>query len=234
MFSENLLDSRSKEVLELAKNIAQQRNDKLVDTDHLLLALLQTKDSPLVKVLEKRGIDTKDLQQKVNEYLNDVYGQLDKAVREYIEYLRTLQSQLSQVKSSVQQITSELKKIKKAERELENELRYEESFWGGFGSSARLELERLRRYEKELKSQLASIQSQLQQLTDQETVDAFLNGEISLSALLYKIIENSDLVKQLQEIGISPDRVVVKIAEEVLGTKSGKIYSNNFINFTKI
>ncbi len=229
MFSENLLDSRSKDVLELAKNIAQQRNDKLVDTDHLLLALLQTKDSPLVKVLEKRGIDTKDLQQKVNEYLNDVYGQLDKAVREYIEYLRTLQNQLSQVKSSVQQITSELKKVKKAERELENELRYEESFWGGFGSSARLELERLRRYEKELKSQLASIQSQLLQLTDQETVDAFLNGEISLSALLYKIIENSDLVKQLQEIGISPDRVIVKIAEEVLGTKSGKIYSNNFI-----
>ncbi|RMD47260.1 MAG: AAA family ATPase, partial [Aquificota bacterium] len=39
----------------------------------------------------------------------------------------------------------------------------------------------------------------------------------------------SDLVKQLDEIGLSPDRVVVKIAEEVLGTKSGKIYSNKLV-----
>ncbi len=229
MFSENLLDSRSKEVLELAKKIANQRNDKLVDTDHLLLAVLEAKDSPLIKVLEKRGIDTKDLKGKINEYLNDIYGQVDKAIREYIDYLRTLQGQLSQVKSNIQQISTELQKIKRAEKELENELRYEESFWGGFGSSARLELERLRRYEKELKSQLASIQTQLKQLADEETVDAFLNGELSLSAFLYKIIENSDLVKQLKELGISPDRVIVKIAEEVLGTKSGKIYSNNLI-----
>ncbi len=229
MFSENLLDSRSKEILELAKKIAQQRNDKLVDTDHLLVAVLEAKDSPLVKVLEKRGIDTKDLRSKINEYLNDVYGQIDKAIKDYIDYLKTLQGQLSQVKSNIQQITSELQKIKRAEKELENELRYEESFWGGFGSSARLELERLRRYEKELKSQLASVQSQLKQLTDEETADAFLSGELSLSAFLYKIIENSDLVKQLEELGISPDRVIVKIAEEVLGTKSGKIYSNKLI-----
>ncbi len=229
MFSENLLDSRSKELLERAKSIANQRGDKLVDTDHLLQAVLLMKDSPIVKILEKRGIDTKDLKQKVNEYLSDLYGQIDKAVIEYIDYLRNLQNQLSQVKSSIQNITDELKKIKRAEKEIENELRYEESFWGGFGSSARLELERLRRYEKELKSQLSTIQTQLKQLADPETVDAFLRGELSLSSFIYKIIENSDLIKQVKELGISPDRVVVKIAEEVLGTKSGKIYSNNLI-----
>ncbi len=229
MFSENLLDSRSKELLESAKSIANQRGDKLVDTDHLLQAVLLMKDSPIVKILEKRGIDTKDLKQKVNEYLSDLYGQIDKAVIEYIDYLRNLQNQLSQVKSSIQNITDELKKIKRAEKELENELRYEESFWGGFGSSARLELERLRRYEKELKSQLSTIQTQLKQLADPETVDAFLRGELSLSSFIYKIIENSDLIKQVKDLGISPDRVVVKIAEEVLGTKSGKIYSNNLI-----
>ena len=229
MFSENLLDSRSKELLERAKSIANQRGDKLVDTDHLLQAVLLMKDSPIVKILEKRGIDTKDLKQKVNEYLSDLYGQIDRAVIEYIDYLRNLQNQLSQVKSSIQNITDELKKIKRAEKELENELRYEESFWGGFGSSARLELERLRRYEKELKSRLSTIQTQLKQLADPETVDAFLRGELSLSSFIYKIIENSDLIKQVKELGISPDRVVVKIAEEVLGTKSGKIYSNNLI-----
>ncbi len=229
MFSENLLDSKSKEILEQAKSIAQRRGDKLVDTDHLLQAILLTKDSPLVKILEKRGIDTKDLKQKINEYLNDLYNQVDKAVVDYIDYLKSLQNQLSQVKTSIQNISSELQKIKKAERELENELRYEESFWGGFGSSARLELERLRRYEKELKSQLSSIQGQLNQLAEPETVDAFLRGELSLSSFLYKIIENSDLIKQIKDLGLSPDRVIVKIAEDVLGTKSGKIYANNLI-----
>ena len=230
MFSENLLDKRSKDVLEEAKSKARARGDRLVDTDHLLLALISRKDSPLTKVLEKRGIDTKDLVQKVNEYLKDLYSQIDKSIKDYVSYVKDLQSQLSQVKSSINQITNELKKIAQAKKQLEQELKYEEnSFWGGFGSSTRLEYERLLRYEKELKSQLAQIKNSLLQVMDEQTADAFLNGDISLSAVLYKIIENSDFVKQLKDLGISPDRVVVKIAEEALGTKSGKIYSNNLV-----
>jgi len=64
---------------------------------------------------------------------------------------------------------------------------------------------------------------------DEETADRFISGEVSLSSVLYKIIENSDLVKQLKDLGISPDRVVVKIAEASLGTKTGKIYSSNLV-----
>ncbi len=230
MFSENLLDSRSKEYIESAKKIAQQRGDRLVDTDHLLLALISKKDSPIVKVLEKRGIDTKDLVKKINEYLNDLYSQIDKSVREYIDYLKNLQTQLTQVKNNVQQIQNELKKVISAKKQLEQELRYEEtSFWGGFGSSARLEYDRLNRYERELKSQLAQIKSSLIQVMDEETADKFLSGDVSLSAVLYKIIENSDFVKQVSDLGISPDRVVVKIAEEVLGTKSGKVYASKLV-----
>ncbi|RUM49637.1 MAG: ATP-dependent Clp protease ATP-binding subunit [Hydrogenothermus sp.] len=230
MFSENLLDQKSKEILESAKSNANARKDRLVDTDHLLLAIISKKDSPLVKVLEKRGIDTKDLIQKIQEYLNDLYSQIDKSTREYIDYLKNLQNQLSQVKANINQITEEIQKVAQAKRQLENELRYEESsFWGGFGSSTRLEYERLSRYEKELKGQLNQIKSSLLQVIDEATANAFLNGEASLSSVLYKIIENSDFVKQIDELGLSPDRIIVKIAEEVLGTKSGKVYANKLI-----
>ena len=230
MFSENLLDNRSKDYLEEAKQIAQRRGDRLVDTDHLLLALISKKDSPIVKVLEKRGIDTKDLVQKINEYLNDLYSQIDKSIKEYTDYLRNLQNQLTQVKGNVQKIQSQLKEVLRAKKQLEQELRYEESsFWGGFGSSSRLEYERLSRYENQLKSQLSQIKNSLLQVLDEETANRFLNGEISLSAVLYKIIENSDFVKQVSDLGLSPDRVVVRIAEEVLGTKSGKVYASKLV-----
>ncbi|WP_029521351.1 AAA family ATPase [Persephonella sp. IF05-L8] len=230
MFSENLLDKRSKEYLETAKSIANRRGDRLTDTDHLLMALISKEGSPLRKVLEKRGIDVKDLRQKIEEYLNDLYSQIDKSTREYINYIKDLQGQLTRIRNDVLKILDELKKVSSAKKRLENELRYEESsFWGGFGSSAKLEYERLNRYEKELKSQLSQIKNSLLQVMDEETADKFLSGETGLSAILYKIIENSDFVKQLKDLGISPDRVIVKIAEETLGTKSGKIYASNLI-----
>ena len=230
MFSENLLDKRSKEFLDTARSIAEKRGDRLVDTDHLLIAFISKEDSPLRKVLEKRGIDTKDLKGKIQEYLNDLYAQIDKSTNEYINYIRDLQRQLAGVKNDILKIQEELKKISSAKKQLENELRYEESsFWGGFGSSARLEYEKLSRYEKELKNQLISIKNSLLQIIDEDTADRFLSGEVSLSSLLYKVIENSDFVKQLKDLGISPDRIVVKIAEASLGTKTGKIYSSNLV-----
>ena len=230
MFSENLLDKRSKEFLDTARSIAEKRGDRLVDTDHLLIAFISKEDSPLRKVLEKRGIDTKDLKGKIQEYLNDLYAQIDKSTNEYINYIRDLQRQLAGVKNDILKIQEELKKISSAKKQLENELRYEESsFWGGFGSSARLEYEKLSRYEKELKNQLISIKNSLLQIIDEDTAERFLSGEVSLSSLLYKVIENSDFVKQLKDLGISPDRVVVKIAEASLGTKTGKIYSSNLV-----
>jgi len=149
MFSENLLDKRSKEFLETAKSIAERRKDRLIDTDHLLLAFISKEDSPLRKVLEKRGIDTKDLKAKIQEYLNDLkiqeylndlYSQIDKSTNEFVNYIKDLQNQLAGIKNDVIKIQEELKKIASAKRQLENELRYEESsFWGGFGSSVRLD-----------------------------------------------------------------------------------------------
>ena len=230
MFSENLLDIRSKNILDRAKSIAKEREDRLVDTDHLLMAFLSIEDSPLIKVLEKRGIDTRDLKEKIKENLNDLYKQVDKSTKEYIEYLQNLKNQLTQIKSSITKIQEELKRVLATKKQLENELRYEESsFWGGFGSSARFEYERITRYENELKGQLEQIKSSLLKVMDEQTASAFINGEISLSAVLYKVIEKSDFIKQIDEVGLSPDRVIVKITEEVLGTKSGKIYANKLI-----
>ncbi|WP_457626833.1 AAA family ATPase [Persephonella sp.] len=230
MFSENLLDKRSREFLENAKFLAEKRKDKLVDTDHLLLSFISREDSPLRKVLEKRGIDTKDLRQKIEEYLNDLYSQIDKSTADYIRYIKDLQNQLTGIKNEILKIQEELKKIAGAKKQLENEIRYEESsFWGGFGSSARLEYERLTRYEKELKNRLIQIKNSLLQIMDEDTAERFISGDASLSAVLYKVIENSDFVRQLKELGISPDRVIVKIAEEALGTKTGKIYSSNLV-----
>ncbi len=230
MFSENLLDKKSKEILETAKSIAERRKDRLVDTDHLLMALIGKEDSPLRKVLEKRGIDTKDLKKKVEEYLNDLYAQIDKSTADYIRYIKDLQSQLTSIKNDILKIQDEIKRISAAKRELENELRYEEtSFWGGFGSSARIEYERLLRYEKDLKNQLIRIKNSLLQIMDEDTANSFISGEVALSSVLYKVIENSDFVRQIKDLGISPDRVVVKIAEEALGTKTGKVYSNYLI-----
>ncbi len=226
MFSENLLDSKSKELLEAAKYIAKQRGDALVDTDHLLSALLKREDSPLVKVLEKRGIDTKDLNQKISEYLNDLYQQIDSSIKEYVDYLNSLQGQLKEVRTQVLTILKELEKIERAKAQLEQELRYERDMWGGFGSSAQREYDKLVRYEQQLKSQLSQIERSLYQLADKDTIEKFLSGDLSLSAFLYKIVENSDLVKQVDELGFSPDRIIVTITEKVLGTKSGKIYAS--------
>jgi ATP-dependent Clp protease ATP-binding subunit ClpB len=174
--------------------------------------------------------DFLDLKEKIKENLNDLYKQVDKSTKEYIEYLQNLKSQLTQVKSSITKIQEELKRILATKRQLENELRYEESsFWGGFGSSTRFEYERITRYENELKGKLEQIKSSLLNVMDEQAASAFINGEISLSAVLYKVIEKSDFIKQIDEIGLSPDRVIVKITEEVLGTKSGKIYANKLI-----
>ena len=54
MFSENLLEKKAKDLLEQAKSIAFKNNDSMVDTDHLLLALISKDDSPLLKILEKK------------------------------------------------------------------------------------------------------------------------------------------------------------------------------------
>ncbi|MEZ0323631.1 MAG: AAA family ATPase [Hydrogenothermaceae bacterium] len=224
MFSENLLDKKSREILETAKSIARRNNDPLVDTDHLLLALIQRDDSPLIKILEKRGIDKKSLEENIQSYLNDIYSQIDKAVNDYVNYLKNLQSQLNEVRSQTLNIYKELRDVK-AEKDRIRRYSSEGFLFGG----SRLELERLNLYEKQLESQISSIKSQLSQIADSQTVDRFLSGDISLLNFLYKVIENSSLLKQIEELGFSKDRFEEKIISSLTGSHTSKVYSSKFI-----
>ncbi|WP_299239568.1 AAA family ATPase [Sulfurihydrogenibium sp.] len=227
MFSENLLEKKAKDLLEQAKSIALKNNDSMVDTDHLLLALISKDDSPLLKILEKRGIDKKALKENITSYLNDIYSQINKAVEDYSNYLKTLQSQLTQARNQALEIYKELRNVKAQKERLKRDLSYERGFF--FGGGSRLELERLTIYEKQLESNLTSLKSQLAQLTDSNTADKFLSGDINLLSFLYKIIENSSLIKQIEDLGFSKDRFVEKIIENVTGSKTSKVYSSKLI-----
>jgi len=227
MFSENLLEKKAKDLLEQAKNIASKNNDSMVDTDHLLLALISKDESPLLKILEKRGIDKKALRENITSYLNNYYSQISKAVEDFSNYLKNLQSQLTQARNQALEIYKELRNVKAQKERLKRDLSYEREFF--FGGGSRLELERLTIYEKQLESNLNSLKSQLAQLMDSNTADKFLSGEINLLSLLYKIIENHSLIKQIEDLGFSRDRFVEKIIENVTGSKTSKVYSSKLI-----
>ncbi len=227
MFSENLLDKKAKEILELSKSIAVKNNDSMVDTDHLLLALISKGDSPLMKILEKRGIDKKALKENITNYLNDIYNQINKAVEDYSNYLKNLQSQLSQARNQASEIYKELKYIKTQKEKLKRELSFESEFF--FSGKSRLELEKLSIYEKQLESNLRDLKSQLSQLTDSISAEKFLSGDINLLSFIYKIAENDSLIKQVEDLGFSKDRFVEKIIEKVIGSKTSKVYSSKLV-----
>lgn len=227
MFSENLLDKKAKEILELSKSIAAKNNDSMIDTDHLLLALISKDNSPLLKILEKRGIDKKALKENITNYLNNIYNQINKAVADYSNYIKNLQSQLSQARNQALEIYKELRDIRTQKERLKRNLSYESEFF--FGGGSKLELERLSIYEKQLESNLKDLKSQLSQLTDTATAEKFLSGDINLLSFIYKIVENDSLLKQIEDLGFSKDRFVEKIIENVTGSKTSKIYSSKLI-----
>jgi len=227
MFSENLLERKAKNLLEQAKSIAFKNNDSMVDTDHLLLALISKDDSPLLKILEKRGIDKKALRENITSYLNNYYSQISKAVEDFVNYIKSIQPQLIEKRNQAIEINKELRNVKIHKERLKRDLSYEREFF--FGGGSRLELERLTIYEKQLESNLNSLKSQLAQLTDSNTADKFLSGDINLLSFLYKIIENHTLIKQIEDLGFSKDRFVEKIIENVTGSKTSKVYSSKLI-----
>lgn len=224
MFSENLLDAKSRNLLEKAKSIAERQSDPILDTDHLLLALIEQDDSPLLKILEKRGVDKKSLKENVKSYLNDIYSQIDKAIDDYTNYLKNLQNQLTNLRTKALELYRELKDIK-AEKE-----RIKRYSSGGFlFGSTEIQLQKLALYEKQIESQIDSIKSQLAQLVDRKVADGFLSGDISLLNFLYKIIENSSLIKQIEELGFSKDRFEEKIIQRLTSSASSKVYASKFI-----
>ncbi|MCX7738859.1 MAG: AAA family ATPase [Hydrogenothermaceae bacterium] len=224
MFSENLLDKKSRELLERAKDLASKMGDVILDTDHLLLALIERDDSPLLKILEKRGIDKNSLRDNVQQYLRNIYSQIDKVLDENVNHIKNLQNQLSQLRSNALELYKELKDVKAEKDRLR---KY--SSGGFFFGSDEIKLQRLSLYEKQLESKINSIKSQLIQLVDSASAERFLSGEISLLNFLYKIVENSPLIKQIDEIGFSKDRFEEKIIQRITSLPTSKVYSSKLI-----
>ena len=230
MISENLFSAKSLEYLEKAKEVARQEGDTKVDTDHLLLALLSDETSPLAKLLEKRGIDRRDFLQKIKEHLENLKEQINKAVEQEAQHLINLRSQIMQVKSDIGGVQVELSKIRKAKDQIREEIERARRY-GDFWTleSLELELRRLESLEQNYRRQLESVEKSLSSVFKSEDVRAFLDNRLSIDGLIRKAIEDSPLLKQVKEIGISPDRVIDKVSQKVFGKKPTFDYSQNLI-----
>ncbi len=75
---------QSQNLLRVAQKIAQDRQESITDTDHLLLALFELKDrNPFRRWLEKRGIAPEAVEEQLRKALEGFYAQLDQSVESY-------------------------------------------------------------------------------------------------------------------------------------------------------
>ena len=230
MFSENLLSKRTLDYLEKAKEIAKAQGDTKVDTDHLLLSLLMDEKSSLSKLLEKRGVDTKALYKRVLEYLQRLNQQLEKAIQQEANHLIDLRSKIMQVKSDIGNVQIELEKIRRAKERVRDELERARRY-GDYWSIRELqvELSRLERVDAHYRQQLEGVEKSLSTVFSTEDVRAFLDGKLSIDGLVRKALESSSLVEQVKELGISPERVIDKVAKKVFGKEPTFDYSKNLV-----
>ncbi len=226
MISENLFSSKSLEYLEKAKAIALQQKDTKVDTDHLLIALLSDEKSPLSRFLEKRGVEPSEFLKRIREYTESLKGQIEKGIQQEAQQLINLRSQIMQIKSSLGDLQTELNRLREAKsrikKEIETAKRYAD-YWEY--ESLSLELRRLEALEDKYLQQLRSIEKSLSSVFKEDDIKAFVENRLSIDGLIRKALENSPLVQQVKEIGISPDRIIDKIGEKVFGRKTVVDYS---------
>ncbi|NPA32256.1 MAG: AAA domain-containing protein, partial [Aquificae bacterium] len=206
--------------------IAKEHKDTKVDTDHLMIALLSDEKSPLSKYIEKRGIDRKEFLKKVLEYLENLRSQLEKAIDAEAQNLIQLRTQIMEVKSNIGNVQAELSKIRQAKEKLLRELEYARRY-GDWWTEETLELElrQLEAAESSLRRQLEQVEKSLSTVFSPEDVKAFLENKLSIDGLIRKALEKSPLIEQVKELGISPDRIIDKIAEKVFGKKPAFDYS---------
>ncbi len=230
MFSENLLSAGSLSYLNKAKELARSRGDTKVDTDHLLLVFLMEEKSPLVKYLEKRGVDAKGLYRKIYEYIEKLSSQINRAVEQEATHLIDLRSKVMQVKSDIGQVQIELQKVRNAKERIKSELERAKRY-GDYWSlqELQIELSRLERLESNYRSQLESVERSLSSLFKQGDVKAFLENRLSIDGLIRKALESSSLVEQIKELGVSPERVIDPVSKKVFGKEPTFDYSQNLI-----
>ena len=64
------LSPRSRSILDKSIIFLNKSKNKLIDTEHILLALSQEEDSLAIKILKKRGIDKQLLEKSIKEYID--------------------------------------------------------------------------------------------------------------------------------------------------------------------
>jgi ATPases with chaperone activity, ATP-binding subunit len=230
MFSENMLSAKALEYLNRAKELAQAQGDTKVDTYHLFFVMLSDKKSVLRKYLEKRGIEPNEFLRRVGDYLQRVRSQLEKVADQEAKHLIDLRSKIMQVKSDIGQVQIELDKIKRAKEELKREIERARRY-GDYWTLRELEIEyaRLERLEAQYRSQLEGVERSLSEVFKREDVRAFLENKLSIDGLVRKALENSPVLEQLKDIGLSPERFIDLVAKKVFGKSPTFDYSQNLI-----
>jgi ATP-dependent Clp protease ATP-binding subunit ClpB len=228
MFSENMLSAKALEYLNRAKELAKAQGETKVDTDHLLFVMLSDEKSALRKYLEKRGIEPKEFLKRVGDYLQKVRSQLEKVADQEAKHLIDLRSKIMQVKSDIGQVQIELDKIKRAKEELKREIERARRY-GDYWTLRELEIEysRLERLQAQYRSQLEGVERSLSEVFKREDVRAFLENKLSIDGLVRKALENSPVLEQLKDIGLSPERFVDLVAKKVFGKSPTFDYSQN-------
>jgi ATP-dependent Clp protease ATP-binding subunit ClpB len=74
--------------LNRAREIAKRRGDLVVDSDHFLASLFESKDEPFAKYLERNGLSLEAVRGEINKVLEQVWSQLDQFEKSYLEYLQ--------------------------------------------------------------------------------------------------------------------------------------------------
>ncbi|WP_333784346.1 AAA family ATPase [Thermocrinis sp.] len=230
MFSENILSAKSLEYLNRAKELARSQQDTKVDTDHLLMVMLADEKSALRKYLERRGIEPKEFLKRVGEYLNRVKGQVQKVAEQEAKHLIDLRSKIMQIKSDIGQVQIELEKIRRAKEDVKREIDRARRY-GDYWSVRELEVEyaRLERIESQYRAQLDSVERSLVGVFKQEDVRAFLENKLSIDGLVKKALEQSPVLEQLKEIGLSPERFKDLVYQRVFGIAPAFDYSQNLV-----
>jgi len=230
MFSENILSARSLEYINRAKELARSQQDTKVDTDHLLMVMLADEKSALRKYLERRGIEPKEFLKRLGEYLNRVKGQIQKVAEQEAKHLIDLRSKIMQIKSDIGQVQIELEKIRRAKEDVKRELDRARRY-GDYWSVRELEVEyaRLERIESQYRAQLDSVERSLAGIFKQEDVRAFLENKLSIDGLVKKALEQSPVLEQLREIGLSSERFKDLVYQRVFGIAPAFDYSQNLV-----
>lgn len=81
-----ILTPRVKRILELAKMIAQEIGEYYVDTEHILLGILEEGEGMAIKVLNDLGVDSEKLREEIYQMIEDKkYGRKTEEKRDRVE-----------------------------------------------------------------------------------------------------------------------------------------------------